>query len=524
MRSDLQLTLLAGLGLAALGGCAEPNPDAQTDPTGSTGAVDTDGPQTGGSLDDGSTADDSNADDDTGSGPGEPDAPEARDGSRLHIEWFEPDSGPAQVLGIFDTELGVECSFRIAADKVLRCLPTTNANSQHLDAETEDRVPVREVTEECMPSYLVDDDAATSYDCDVQGWVVYEPGEFRTEVCNSISGGACTSTRTPGQDAPAGSGYLFLGDPVDPSTFVAGEIATPAGNTRLRRRFVEAEDGARIGWDVFDTQIERSCAFKPIEGGQLRCIPDAPSEGSGYVESIDDWVRYVPGNTACPPERIGGVDSPGSYTCDVATHTVYTVGEPVEEVCTSLTNGECTSRRVLGDDPPEGAAFFFADVEVEASDFVAGVRGPADDEGRIVAIEVVSDDGFRVNTGLMDTQLGDACTFTLAADGVRRCLPQTFSSGRHYDTRAMEWAPYRGGNEGCMATFIVYRPSAASFSCDQPRAQVHDVGGVVDQLCISTAVPGTCASWLSLSDEAPAGAALYVAGETVDPSEFVGGS
>ena len=519
MSRDVTLDLLAFtfLALCACGGSAANN---GSDPDATTGAADTDEPGSG----DGSTrGEDSEGDSGSGSDPDAPDVPEARDGSRLRIEWFEPDSGPAQVTGIFDTELGIPCAFRVAADKVLRCLPTTDAKGLHFDAATGDAIPVRAVTEACMPSYLVDHDAATNLDCEARGWVVFEPGEFRTEVCSGISGGSCISTSGPDGDAPPGSGYLFLGDPVDPATFVAGDITTPAGDTRLRHRFLEAEDGARIGWDVFDTELEGPCAFGRTEAGELRCLPEAPYEALAYLEAEDAWVPFEPGNTACPPDRIGRVESPSNYSCEEATQAVYGVGDDVDEVCTTTTNGACSSWRVLGEDAPAGATFFLAGEELDPSAFVLGERGQADGDGRIVATEVVTDDGFRVASGLMDTVLGEACSFSIAADGVRRCLPQTFSSGEHYDLRAMEWAPYRRGNGDCSPAFIVSPSAAERFSCELPRTEVYAVGSTAEQVCIASAVPGGCSSWLSPSDEAPAGAALYLAGDVVDPGEFVGG-
>lgn len=75
-----------------------------------------------------------------GGDPGDTDGDDgsgASDGSRLQLHWFRPDSGPEQLTGIFDTELGIVCSFRTAADGALRCLPTTEANRVHFDAATE---------------------------------------------------------------------------------------------------------------------------------------------------------------------------------------------------------------------------------------------------------------------------------------------------------------------------------------------------------------------------------------------------
>ena len=375
-----------------------------------------------------------------------------------------------------------------------------------------------------MPAFLVDDDGTSELSCDTPGWVVFEPGELRTEVCNSTSGGDCVATQTPGPDAPSGSGYLFLGDPVAPTTFVAGEPTLGAGDTRLRQRFIEADDGARIGWDLYDTQTDRPCAFLEVDDGPLRCLPTLPLEGSAYVESSDAWIPYSRGNTQCAPDQIASLETPGRYTCDVADNSLYTVGQVLDEVCIQTTNGVCSAWRGLADDAPEGAAFFLADEAVDLSRFAAGEVGSPEGDGRIQTVALVAEDGFRLETGLFDAQVGEACAFSVAADGQLRCLPQTFSSGSHYVLRTQEWGSYRGGNAGCAPNFINAPLPSSSFSCEPARFEIHAVEGTTEQVCLSTAVPGTCSSWLSLSEEAPADAGLYVAGDVVDPTEFVGGS
>lgn len=74
-------------------------------------------------------------------------------GTRLKRRWIVADDGTREAAGLFDSELGVRCSFGVAADGELRCLPTsddlrvlplpTSANDPgvfYLDAECTDAV------------------------------------------------------------------------------------------------------------------------------------------------------------------------------------------------------------------------------------------------------------------------------------------------------------------------------------------------------------------------------------------------
>ena len=522
------------LALGACGGSGSMD-DTSSDGASSSGASGTEnsgsqsGSGPGGDTDgttDGGTADDSGGvgeTDDTGDTDGD-DGSGASDGSRLQLQWFRPDSGPEQLTGIFDTELGIVCSFRTAADGALRCLPTTEANRVHFDAATEQGVPVRPVTEACAPTFLVDEVGESSLDCEPSTWNVYEPGEFQGEICVAASGGTCTATQSPGEDAPPNSGYLFLGDAVDPAVFVSADLAVSEGDTRLRRRWLEAEDGARIPWDIYDTEREHACVFLTAADGQLRCLPVLPSSQTGYVESLDAWLPFRSGNTMCPPQLISAVDGSGPYSCEDTLHTLYTIGGTTDEVCLNLDGDVCTSRQILGEDPPAGAAFFLADSVVDPSGFAAGEHVMGEGGERIVANEIVTDDGFRVETELFDTGYDGECSFAVASDGALRCLPTNTGSGHHYDTQTMAWIPYQGGNTGCMPNAVVSQRPTQTFTCEPRRADVRGIEGEVDQVCIAPTADGDCASWLSISDNAPRGAALYLAGDLLDATEFVGGT
>lgn len=532
-----RVALVGLLVLQACGGESSGAEEATTDGAASSGASATDG---GGSNDGGGSGNDTDGADSNGTDAGDDssgtdgpddsgdtddtDDPGASDGSRLQLQWFRPDSGPEQLIGIFDDELGIACSFRTAADGVLRCLPTTDVSRVHLDAATGESVPVQPISEACAPAFLVDEAVGSSLDCEPPMWNVFAPGELRDEICVGISGDTCTTTQAPGEDAPPNSGYLFLGDAVEPSVFVSGELVVADGDTRLRRRWLEAEDGARVFWDVYDTERDHVCAFAMAADGQLRCLPVLPESRTGYVESLDEWLPFRSGNTACPPELISAVDDAGPYSCEDATHTLYTTGDTVDEVCLNLSDGMCTTIQILGEDPPAGAAFFLADEVVDPSVFAAGERMMGEGDDRLVAREVVTEDGFRIETELLDTEYDGACRFAIAADGERRCLPTTTGSGGHYDTRTMEWIRYQGGNTGCMPSAIVTQQPSQTFTCEPRRSEVRGIEGEVERVCIAPTAGGDCASWLSISDSAPEGAALYLAGDLLDPADFVGGS
>lgn len=517
---DSSLDTDVGTGAEETGGASTGVMESGGSPTASSGqpGTGTTGGPTGGTDDSGDTGDTESGDTQDDEEPG------AGDGSRLQLLLFQPDSGPEQRVGVFDSELGIECAFRFATDGLLRCLPMGDVNRTHLDEASGDAVPVRAVNQGCLPTFLVDDDPRSGFDCEPTSWDVFEPGEFRDEVCNGLVNGVCTSTVGPSEDAPPNSGFLFLGDPVDPSVFVAGELVVAPADTRLRQRWLEAEDGARFQWDIYDSQFDRACAFATATDGQLRCLPVLPAARNGYLVAQDEFVTFDLGNSACPPTMMSSVDNPAGFSCETAVHSIYSVDGTAEEVCLAITNGQCSTVMVLGENAEGGGLFYIADEVIDPEEFVAG--DPSVDGGgdRIAASELVTDDGFRVGTGLFDAERGEACDFSLASDGVRRCLPLTARSGLHYDTDAMGFVPYRSGNAECSPSAIVSTPPGQSFSCESPRADVYEVGGELDEICSFAATPTTCGSSFTFPADAPPGAAYYVAGDVIDSGQFVGGT
>ena len=492
--------------------------DSDSDDDGGGGATDATGDDTGdgGSGDDGGgTGDDTG--DDTGGGE---DEPEVHDGSRLVIRWLQPTSGPDQVIGLFDDVLGVACSIRAASDGVLRCLPSSDASGTHVQAPAATRVPYVHGNESCAPAYVVVDDETSGFDCEPPRFTVHAVDDARADVCDAVTDGLCTSVRTPGDDAPSGSRFYLAGDPIDPEAFVAAEIVVGDGDTRVRRRFIETDDGARLGWDLFDTELELSCTFRPAADGSIRCLPVATNEGWGFFGLPGAWdtAPYRRGNTSCPPAFVEAPDTPGSFSCDDTLYALLEASAPTDEVCLQLTGESCSSTLSVSDDAPAGAAFYAGGTEVDPGMFA---RADLDTEGddRIVSRVHETEDGLRVPYGLRDTELGIDCAYAADDASDHRCLPLTAATGSHYVLLTQQWEPYRPGNSECAPPFLTRAHDHSIFSCEPRRTEVLAIGGKIDEVCVATA-GAQCNSWSMPSDDAPAGAGFYVAGDPVDPQQF----
>jgi hypothetical protein len=130
-------------------------------------------------------------------------------------------------------------------------------------------------------------------------------------------------------------------------------------------------------------------------------------------------------------------------------------------------------------------------------------------------------DGSQVITGMHDSQRNEDCAFTIAADGVLRCLPSgSYSVGVYTDAGCAQ--PIVGVAKGCTATYAIV---AAATSCGA-QTHVYTLGPAFtgaksyalndDGICVTYPATGITTFETTLD--------LYTLGSEVPASSFVQGT
>jgi hypothetical protein len=451
-------------------------------------------------------------------GNDEPGPGDYEPGSRLEFEWLHPIDGPDQLLGIFDTELGLRCAFQPAADGALRCLPATYSTGLGYDPATGAGAPSLQGNTGCSPTLVTAPRTSPTYSCDPVTYEVFSVGVAQTGVCISWTGAGCSSWYSVDDDAPAGASLYLLTEPVDLDTFVTATLETPTDAGRLVVQRLVADDGLRMPWALYDTGRNTTCTSMTASDGQLRCLPPTtPAIGHALDESAGVWVPYAAGNENCAPP-IASVVPQSPFACTPA-ETMLLEAIPAPEVCLSAyPDGQCMVVYQLGDGYPDGATYFMSGDEIDPSQFVALARAQRDTGRRLVEQIVRAEGGQEMVVGLHDTERGIDCAFSRTSSGEYRCLPTTWAAGHHYTGSAA--VPFVRASQGCEPEFIAEPAELPAFSCETPTTEVSEIGEIRADVCLSWS--GGCSYYGEVSGDDPAGAAFYLAGAPASPVQFAG--
>jgi hypothetical protein len=198
-------------------------------------------------------------------------------GTRLRVRKWVTAEGTEHFVGWHDKERDEECSYRIASDGKMRCVPSSSSpiDTLHLDAACTQPV-VQLTTSPCdvRPKYAT---LAAVAACERPRMVaVGAVATFGVQAYRK-QGNDCVAAAVPTTT------YYELGAPVDPNAFVEGIGGVADGATRLRRRTLSGADGSRElcrtpalhpGSDtLYDSKREEECRPEVTPDGRLRCIP-----------------------------------------------------------------------------------------------------------------------------------------------------------------------------------------------------------------------------------------------------------
>jgi len=198
--------------------------------------------------------------------------------------------------------------------------------------------------------------------------------------------------------------------------------------TRLRARVWDDGDGTLSFIEWHDTKLDAACVFLPAEDGTVRCLPWARDD------VIADSGRVIHTDPQCQNPALlvrEGATVP-QYSRDAGTldtrcrkpdYAVYRVGteriQPSSVFVWNRTNGEC-ERGTAG--LPAGTALYPLAEKVGPETFVAADQHPAENAGRLRAIEVHGEDGSFQRVGIWDSAREERCSYPRAGS-VDRCLP-----------------------------------------------------------------------------------------------------
>jgi hypothetical protein len=350
-------------------------------------------------------------------------------GSRLVWRKLTTDDGLQSIYDLYDQQLGATCYAQHGSDGQLRCIPyfpSATLSNYYADSSCTTRLAFAS----CPPST-----PKFAYDTNgSNGYIIYPvTGTYTGAIYTG--GSTCTAST-----AIASFSYFTVGAALPPDQFEpmtahgAGQGPQPSSSdleqdgTRIRLETVTSDDGAVSPHGFYDAQLAAECYFSTTFGSR-RCYP---SQAMGSTEYFAD--------ASCTQPLLTQQSSSAHYNwayqwdpsqCAVAlffqvagaySGTLY---ENLGTTCSSTTPGSGDSYWSL---TSIGADTFAAATLAAASGAFAGMQS-----GSRIQLNVTSSaDGARTLSGFHDAQLDADCYFTVAGDGVLRCVPSPMAYAQLY--------------------------------------------------------------------------------------------
>lgn len=345
-----------------------------------------------------------------------------RAGTRLRPRWRVTQSGARELMGIRDTQLGVDCKFR-PTPSGLRCVPDPDALSTLTDTTQSFRdeacaVQVAIGFGDGASRFVVMRDA-TTLDCPDAPLRVFEaqsPSRV-TELFGRTSSGECRrSMKVGGGIDTATRGRELTQELVGAKLVVVG-----FGGEGLRAAYFEAVDGAVTFSHWIDPKLDAACSITTAADGEARCVPD----GLFLSTTFADAACSTPGaSTACTAPRFM---VKADARCTARAHAFHTGSSSPGDYF--IGDGVACFRQTLSS---RGKKTYSPGKEIDPAFLVATPR--VEDDGhakrlrRILVTTGELRDTAPGHEPWRDTELGVECSFWPGTDGVMRCLPSRDSS------------------------------------------------------------------------------------------------
>jgi hypothetical protein len=455
--------------------------------------------------------DDGAPEDDGVEPPDRPDVPDT-DGDRLIARTFSFPGGTPVQTSWYDQELEAPCSFGVAADGQLRCIPQARQASLYYPGA------------DCSGSGPLIIQVLPPCEAGAEGFALVSeeatcPASTRAFRLGALHGGRVYSRR------PDGSCYEVWRDPattyyeaeeVAATGMVAAERA-PVGAGRLRRYVDFAEDGARQHTSEFrDIELGGTCTVTWATDGVERCVPGDspiyPTFPASSDASCSDDVTWVP---PCWQSKFIGLEQELSGCGE--SHRAYELGEilPEETPLYFESDGECFQ---LEDEFGQGTIRRFTEVDPSR---MFGPEIELRGEGRVRDRWAVLDDGTAVFRDWFDSSLETSCIPLTVDDGSSLCVPDHMafvdSSNYFSDPDCSQVRTVTGTGDDCDVS-IAHLVTIGSDHCQGHH--FYGIGGPVEgDLFVIDYDPDTDSSTCRSVDDADR-THMREVGEEIDPDAF----
>jgi hypothetical protein len=209
--------------------------------------------------------------------------------------------------------------------------------------------------------------------------------------------------------------------PVDASD--ASIDAGPPGEaslsgSRIKITWLTTADGFKFQPGSYDSQLKLGCSWVDTADGK-RCLPPMSSVSAYLDPSCTRPVVTVASNSCAPtPTPPSYVGNSTPTTCGSQVVTVNAVGNRLSATqIFTLTSSGC-----VASDVPAGTSVYAVDEPVPLSAFVKAVPGVEAVSGRFAHSYLLAEDGARLVTGILDTQLKIPCVLQ-GPTGLVKCVP-----------------------------------------------------------------------------------------------------
>jgi len=426
-------------------------------------------------------------------------------GTRLRAVYRETADGLRAFAGFKDSADGASCSFTVAGDGELRCLPSGDgvayaSPGYFADASCTQPIATYGTRDCAQTAKLVSAGDRTT--CPTRTRLhALGPRLAGTTAYTKSDAGTC-------QQVTFGSGteLYLVGDELAPTTWVVGRAVTAAAAAGVARVDVVADDGARGLAGFVDAALGTACAFRVADDGAPRCFPlsDAYVTTSVFSDAACQSTAAARSTSACPPPSV--VLSSTITGCETRT-TAFVGGARVPPY--SASGGSCRAISA-----GVGVEYLGAGAAVPSSSFPAGTMRTPSGSGRVRSIDLVAPGGEAYPSRLHDAARGEDCSFRVAGDGALRCLPASTMSTQYFaDAACTDRVASRFDQGGC-ATIPSTALLVDEATCP-PRARVHAVGAARSLTRVHVKLDGTCYALT------PSFTTFYTLGAEVPPGDFV---
>lgn len=421
-----------------------------------------------------------------------PGLPDFADGTRLKALAYVMDDGQQLWHGWRDSARDESCSFQLAADGQLRCLPAFEASPVvFADDRCTERVLVNSPCVDgpaIPPPYAV-----VGGTCGGNTGTLYKRldklgSAGSVPVYAPDSSGNCVQTGGAAND----EFWALAATPEPTDAFVSAREILEDRGPGLAARYYQAEDGALQLVGAYDRATERPCAESPLMPGVCAPDPLIIAYDHGYADYTDAacTVATVNANRQCgvpaqPADVVfvhGGVPAPAACETGPAGR-FFRLGAPFPDRPFEKSGDRCAQTTSTEVGTPSQYRFVLAE-EVPSSAFPA-VRTTDVGSSRLrVRTEETLDGRHLARKAIFDTGQGTTCTPT-AVEGTLHCLPDVAlffasfadSSCSQPLLQSFEY-PHATGDNLCGLKFVKWQEN---YFCGQepPALRYFEIGPVV---------------------------------------------